>query len=138
MCLEGASRAGADLLAALPNAELRAYFVWVPMLPSDNEAAADAAAQRFAAPRATHYWDSERHLSHRLAEALSIDTRRSAAPGDDPPFAWDIYLAYQRNNADITAPDFWMHQLAVDHAPRLDALEWQRRISEMIAETGAL
>jgi hypothetical protein len=134
MCLEGASRAGADLLAATPNTDLLAYYVWVPMLPSDNESAARATAQRFAEPRATHHWDGERHLSRRLAQALSINTRPSAAP----PFAWDIYLAYQRGNADINAPAFWMHQLAVEHAPRLEASEWRRRISEMIAETEAL
>jgi len=132
MCLQGASRAGADLLAAMPNAGLRAFYVWVPMLPADDEAAARAAAGRFADPRAQHYWDGERHLSRRLAQALAIDTRRSAGAGDDPPFAWDIYLAYQRGNADITAPDFWMHQLAVDHAPRLDAAVWQNHINSML------
>ena len=64
------------------------------MLPSDTETAAQAASERFAEPRALHYWDGERHLSRHMATALDIDTRRSAAPGDDPPFAWDIYLAY--------------------------------------------
>jgi hypothetical protein len=137
MCLEGASRAGADLLATMPNTDLRAHFVWLPMLPADNEAAARAAAQRFAHPRATHYWDRDRHLSRRMAQALAIETRRSAAPGDDPPFAWDIYLAYRRGNRDITAPDFWMHQLAVDHAPRLEAAEWTRRLLAMLDESGS-
>jgi len=136
MCLEGASRAGADLLAATPNPDLRAHYVWVPMLPADDEAAALAAAHRFPEARAVHYWDGERHLSRRLANTLAIDTRRSAAPGDDPPFAWDIYLAYRRGNADITAPDFWMHQLAVDHAPRFDAAEWSRRVAEMLNDAG--
>jgi hypothetical protein len=134
MCLQGASRAGAEVLAAVPNAALRAHFVWVPMLPADNRAAARAAAQRFAHPRATHYWDRDRHLSRRMALALAIETRRSAAPGDDPPFAWDIYLAYLPGNRDIAAPDFWMHQLSVDRAPRLDADEWRRQIRDMLPE----
>jgi len=136
MCLAGASGAGAELLTAMPDADLRAFVVWVPMLPTDNEAAALAASKRFAEPRASHYWDAERHLSRRMATALSIDTRRSAAPGDDPPFAWDVYLAYRRGNADIIAPDFWMHQLAVDHAPRLDEDEWRRRIRAMLSDGG--
>src|SRR3989304_1551342 len=50
MCLAGASGAGAELLAALPHAGLRAHYVWVPMLPPDDEQAAVAAAERFAAP----------------------------------------------------------------------------------------
>jgi hypothetical protein len=132
MCLAGASRAGADLLAALPDADLRAHFVWVPMLLSDTEEAANTASKRFAEPRASHYWDLERHLSSFLASALAIDTRPTAAPGDDAPFAWDIYLAYRRENTDIETPDFWMHQLAVDHAPHFDAAERHRHIQAMI------
>jgi hypothetical protein len=134
MCLTGASGAGAELLAAMPDAPLRAHYVWVPMLPSDTEAAALAASERFAEPRATHCWDGERHLARHMATALGIDTRRSAAPGDDPPFAWDVYLAYRRGNREIARPDFWMHQLAVDHAPRFEAGEWRRRITEMLAD----
>jgi hypothetical protein len=29
-------------------------------------------------------------------------------------------------------PDFWMHQLSVEHAPRFDAGEWHPRIQAMI------
>jgi len=134
MCLAGASGAGAELLAVMPDATLRAQYVWVPMLPSDTEAAARAASERFAEPRASHYWDAERHLARQMATALGIDTRRSAAPGDDPPFAWDVYLAYGRGNVEIERPDFWMHQLAVDHAPRFEPGEWRGRITEMLAD----
>src|SRR3989304_5565386 len=42
MCLAGASGAGAELLAAGTHPDLRAYYVWVPMLPPDDEAAAPA------------------------------------------------------------------------------------------------
>ncbi|HEV8574551.1 MAG TPA: hypothetical protein VGR43_07565 [Dehalococcoidia bacterium] len=134
MCLAGASRAGAGLLAAITDADLRAYYVWVSMLPSDDKAAALAAARRFAEPRATHYWDGDRYLARHLAKAIRIDSRDPAALGDVPEFAWDVYLAYQRGNGDIERPDFWMHQLAVDHAPRFDTGEWQRRMSEMLGE----
>jgi len=132
MCLTGASRAGAETLAAMPDAELRAYYVWVPMLPSDDKAAAIAAAQRFAEPRATHYWDGERHFARHMALALHIDQRPSAAPGDAPEFAWDIYLAYGCGEKRIDRPDFWMHQLAVAHAPRLDAAVWHERVGRML------
>jgi hypothetical protein len=136
MCLAGAFGAGAELLAAMPDFDLRAYYVWVPMLPSDDAEAAGEASRRFAEPRATHYWDRDRLLSRRMAKALDIDTRPSAAPDDDATFAWDVYLAYRGRNGDVTRPDFWMHQLAVQHAPRLDSDEWQRRITEMLGESG--
>ena len=134
MCLAGASGAGAELLEAMPDAGIRAHVVWVPMLPTDEKAAALAASERFAEPRAAHYWDAERHLSRRMATALGVDTRRSAATGDDPPFAWDVYLLYGRGNREVGRPDFWMHQLAVDHAPRFEAGEWRRRIQALIDE----
>jgi len=137
MCLAGASGAGAELLAALPEARLRTYYVWVPMLPADDEAAARAAAKRFDEPRATHYSDRDRHLSRRMAQALAIDTRRSAGAGDKPEFAWDVYLAYGRGPKDIERPDFWMHQLAVEHAPRLSADQWRHRVGAMLTQGGA-
>jgi hypothetical protein len=136
MCLEGASGAGAELLAAMPDSDVHAYYVWVPMLPSDNATAAGGVSRRLAEPRAKHYWDGDRLLSRRIAVELGIDSRRSAGGGDEPPFAWDVYLAYRRGNRDVAQPDFWMHQLAVEHAPRFDSDEWQRRITEMLGESG--
>src|SRR5207244_12728100 len=103
---------------------------------ADDRNAALAAAHRFSAPRAAHYWDSRRHFSRRMAMTLAIDKRPSGAPGDEAPFAWDVYLAYRRGNRDIAQPDFWIHQLAVEHAPRFDSDEWQRRIAAMLAESG--
>jgi hypothetical protein len=132
MCLEGASGAGAELMAAIPDADLRAHFVWVAMLPSDSEQAAVAASERFAEPRATHYWDADRHLARHMSPVLGIDSRAEAAVGDVKEFAWDVYLAYRRGNTDIAAPDFWMHQLAVPHAPTLDASEWRRRVEALL------
>ena len=132
MCLDGASRAGADLLAAIDSDNLQAFYVWVPMLPADNEQTALAAEQRFAEPRATHYWDGERHLARCMSPPLGIDSRPEAAPGDVKEFAWDVYLAYRRGAKEIEHPDFWMHQLKVEHAPRLDADELRGRVQKLL------
>ena len=131
MCLAGASGAGAELLAAVTHPDLRAYYVWVPMLPPDAAAAA-AAAERFAEPRASHYWDGERTLARMLGEALRISARDSIGAGDGPGFAWDVYLAYARGTAALEAPAFWMHQLAVTHAPRLDPAAFNRSVSALL------
>jgi len=135
MCLAGASGAGAEVLGEISSDDLRAYFVWVPMLPDDREQAALAASKRFAEPRSTHYWDGGRHFARHMAAALGIAARESIAVGDTPEFAWDVYLAYGRGAKRIERPDFWMHQLGVTHAPRLDAGEWSRRVQDLLVAT---
>ena len=106
MCLAGASGAGAELLAAVPHPDLRVYYVWVPMLPPDDEATAEAVAARFAEPRALHYWDGERRLARELGEALRISGDDSIGAGAAPGFAWDVYLAYPRGAAALDTPAF--------------------------------
>ena len=132
MCLAGASGAGAELLAAVPAQDLRAYYVWVPMLPPDSVEAAAAASARLAEPRALHYWDGERRLARELGAALRISSRDSIGAGSGPGFAWDVYLAYPRGTAALEAPAFWMHQLGVTHAPRLDAAAFRQRVEELL------
>ena len=132
MCLAGASGAGAELLAAVPHPDLRVYYVWVPMLPPDDEAAAAAVAAHFAEPRALHYWDSERRLARLLGEALAIPAGQSLGVESGLGLAWDVYLAYPRDAAALEAPAFWMHQLGVTHAPRLDAAAFRQRVEELL------
>ena len=136
MCLDGASRAGAGLLGAVSNPDLRVYFAWTPMLPADSEAAAGLAALAIRDARAAHYWDGERHLVRRMGAALGIRGEESIPLAHGAGAAWDVYLAYGRGDADIDKPAFWMHQLGVKHAPRLDAEEWRRRI-EGLLDSGA-
>ena len=132
MCLEGASRAGAGLLASISDSRLRAHYVWVPMLPTDDARAAERAADRFAEARATHFWDGERQLARRMAQVLGIGARESIGAAGKDGLAWDVYLAYGRGANALERPDFWMHQLGVRHAPRLDPDEWRRRVQEML------
>ena len=127
MCLSGASGAGGELLAALPHPDLRLSFVWVPVLPPDNIDAARAAVERFAEPRAAHYWDGERQLAQRLGESLGITAQQSLAG-----LAWDVYLAYERGASGLFRPSFWMHQLGVTHAPRLEAAVFRQRVEGLL------
>jgi len=132
MCLQGASRVGAGLLAALPDDGLVCFYAWVPMLPADNERAARAAARRLAGERARHCWDADRWLAGTLGAALSLP---AIAPAGEPParaLAWDVYLAYGRGATDIERPDFWMHQLNIAHAPLLDANVWRSRVEDLL------
>jgi hypothetical protein len=137
MCLAGASGAGAELLAALPHPDLHSYYVWVPMLTTDSAEAAAVTAERFAEPRARHYWDGDRRLARRVGEALAIPSGQSIGVAGGFGLAWDVYLAYPRGAVDLTRPAFWMHQLAVTHAPRLDSAEWRQEV-ETLLETRSL
>ena len=132
MCLAGASGAGGELLAALPHPDLRLSFVWVPVLPPDNIDAARAAVERFAEPRAAHYWDGERQLAQRLGESLGITARESLGAEGGSGLAWDVYLAYERGASDLFRPSFWMHQLGVTHAPRLEAAVFRQRVEGLL------
>ena len=132
MCLVGASGAGAELLAAQPHPDLRVHYVWVPMLPPDDEEAAARAAEGLAEPRASHYWDGERRLAREMAQALRISARDFIGAGDGPGLAWDVYLAYGRGAVDLTRPAFWMHQLAVTHAPRLEGEAFRQSVSALL------
>ena len=132
MCLTGASGAGAELLAAVPHPDLRLSYVWVPVLPPDNIAAARAAVEGLTDPRATHYWDGERRLANRLGESLAITAPESIGAGGDSGLAWDVYLAYERGASDLFSPSFWMHQLGVTHAPRLDTAAFRQRVERLL------
>ena len=105
------------------------------MLPTDTESSADLVASPINDRRATHYWDPRRYLAQELGAALGISAAESIPMARGTGAAWDVYLAYGRDDADVRVPRFWMHQLAVKHAPRLDAEEWARRIEGLLADT---
>ena len=104
------------------------------MLPADDFQAAAAATERFAEPRALHYWDAYRHLARHLARTLGIGSAASLGVEGSVAMAWDVYLAYGRGATDPACPAFWMHQLGVTHAPPLDAVEFRQRVEELLGE----
>lgn len=104
------------------------------MLPDDDEPAARRAAIRFAEPRARHYWDGERRLAKQIARALGITARESIGVDGHEGFAWDVYLAYGPGKVDMERLDFWMHQLGVQHAPRLDPAVWREHVEQLLYE----
>ncbi|HXG35937.1 MAG TPA: hypothetical protein VNL15_03105 [Dehalococcoidia bacterium] len=120
------------MLKALPHADLRLHYVWVPMLPKDSAEAAEVAAKRFSSSLARHYWDEGLHLAKLLASSLKIRPDESRAPGKEG-VAWDVYLAYPRGAARITEPALWMHQLWLTHGLRLDVKEFHQRVGKLLS-----
>jgi hypothetical protein len=129
MCLQGASRVAAAL-ARVQVDGLRLLIAWVPMLPPDNAKMGASAAGAF--PGAEQYWDGQRTLAAALGRALGIKAKESIGVEGGAGLAWDVYVAYAPGDANILQPRFWMHQLGVRHAPRLDAGEFARRVERLL------
>ena len=56
-----------EILEQFPNADLRVYVVWLPVLPLDNNRV--AVDETMDDARVTHFWDNERSVSDELATA---------------------------------------------------------------------
>ncbi len=87
---------------------LRAFVVWIPMLPEDDAQAAAAQTAAFREARlALAGWDAHRAIGKRFEQTLGL-TRT----------AWDVYLVYAPgvvwHGQLPPAPTYWMHQLDPD------------------------
>ena len=70
-----------QILRRYPNADLRVYVVWLPVMPLDARfPVADLLVDR----RATHYWDNERRVSDALGDAYG-------SPGQ---LVWDAFFVF--------------------------------------------
>ena len=85
-----------------------------------------ALAQRPRAPANRH------PLARRAGDALAIPAGPSIGVAGGFGLAWDVYLAYPRGAVDLTRPAFWMHQLAVTHAPRLEGEAFRQSVSALL------
>ena len=115
MCRQGASVIQNAVLEAIEDPSLRAYVVWVPVLPADLSAAAQEACSLVPDRRASHFWDSGGALARTFSRVLGL-------PLGSP--AWDVYLAYppgMRWEEEPPEPPYWQHQLGgLVVAPQLD------------------
>jgi hypothetical protein len=115
------------VLDTIDDPSLRAYVVWVPILPEDSEEAARDSSALVTDPRAAHFWDATRALPPLLAPVLSL-------PEGWP--AWDVYLAYPPAalwDERPPTPAFWHHQLGDEpNAPVLDGGAFVGRVRAML------
>ncbi len=98
--------------AAMQGTGIAAHIVFLPMLPSDDQAAAEQLAASLAAPGLQCWWDAERSLGRELAQVLPI------APAE---IAWDVFLAYPAGRTLAMPPAGWCHQMsaiAPEHSAR--------------------
>jgi hypothetical protein len=129
-CLEGVSKIQQSLFASDNNPGLVGFVIWVPMLGGKASNVPEAAAL---APdrRVLHYWDASNDLGASYEHILPVST----GP------AWDVYMLFAPgvvwSGAEPPRPSFWMHQLAISNAPRLDATIFANQARQMLAKVGS-
>lgn len=103
--MRGAREALEPLFTALPALDFRLAWAFIPMMKTDDRAAAEAAAARVSDPRLTAFTDDQHLLGRGMARTL----------GWRHHVAWDAYFLYSPGtrwtNADPPAPALWFHQL---------------------------
>jgi hypothetical protein len=108
---------------------LKAYIVWLPMLPSAaHEPAARREAERIPDSRAIRFFDADARVGKVYSSILHL-------PSGLP--AWDVYLVFGPEvqwEADPPTPTYWMHQLGRAAPPelRLDGEQLARVISGLL------
>lgn len=115
------------ILKGIKDDQVRAYFVWLPCIETDDRASALERAKEFSDPRLRHYWDGER--------LTGISWDKILNTGD---FAWDVYMIYgsaaKWDKASPPSPDFWMHQLmGVENVPTLDRNAFEIQIKRFLS-----
>lgn len=127
-----------EVLSKLPDPDLRAYLVWIPMVGSDRPESVEVAASRVTDERVQHFSDSARAFGSALGETLGLPPRK---PGRAHGIAWDVYLLYDRGvewpAKAPPRPTFWMHQLGdvgTSTAPELDGGALRERLRELLED----
>jgi len=112
------------LLLTNKNPDLAAFVVWVPQLGAHQGNVADA-TRIVQDPRATQYWDPNDALGNAFSPVLGL--------GES---AWDVYLLYKRGDtwpaSGVPKPDYWMQQLGIANAPRLDGAVFAQHAATML------
>ena len=112
---------------------LRAYIVWMPVLPSGaHEPAARREAGRIPDNRAIRFFDAEARVGKLYSSILHL-------PSGLP--AWDAYLVFDRDarwDGNPPAPAYWMHQLGRAGPPelRLDGEQLARVVRSLLPRSG--
>lgn len=120
-----------SVLGTIDDPSVRAYIVWVPILPDDSQATAIATHALVTDQRASHFWDSGRSLPPLFAPVLGL-------PEGSP--AWDVYLAYGvgvRWEGTPPVPAYWEHQLGdAPAAPTLDGPRFAEHVRALLRGAG--
>ncbi len=102
------------MLEKIGNPDVRVYAVYLPILQTDREGSVPSAMKRLPDKRVSFFWDGKGELAQGYERVLQL-------PENQP--AWDMYLLFNRDGEwkdEPPTPEYWMHQLHLDPARRLD------------------
>ncbi|OLD66295.1 MAG: hypothetical protein AUI52_04755 [Acidobacteria bacterium 13_1_40CM_2_68_10] len=84
-----------DLLRRSPDASLRVFVVWEPVIWSDLAPPLTTVLRRVSDHRAAQLWDRGRLVSADLLRAIRAQTGEADSPGrDDDTIVWDCVAIY--------------------------------------------
>jgi hypothetical protein len=98
-----------SVLEQVSSDDIAIHVVWMPVLPSDNLAAAREAPAFIPDPRAKHYWNGDQVLGKVYGRTVALPSGRE--------LAWDIYFVFDAGiewGNKVPAPIDWVHQLGSD------------------------
>jgi len=87
------------VLQDIPNQQLKAYIIWLPVLPSDNRNWAVKRTIEFSDSRVRYFWDGEKLTGQIWKRVLELEG----------PLSWDTYFLYDHKAhwaEQPTMPDF--------------------------------
>jgi len=95
------------VLKNISNERLKAYIIWLPVLPTDNRNWAVKRMNEFSDHRVRYFWDGDQLTGQIWLRVLGLEGRLS----------WDTYFLYNHKahwGDQPIVPDFWMHQLSYE------------------------
>jgi hypothetical protein len=116
------------VLKNISDQRLKAYIIWLPVLPTDNRNWAVKRTKEFSDPRVRYFWDGDQLTGQIWLRVLGLEG----------PLSWDTYFLYghEAHWTDQPAiPDFWMHQLSYERKIGdrfLDAPTFERKARELL------
>jgi len=116
------------VLKNIPEERLRAYIIWLPVLPTDNRNWAVKRTNEFSDNRVRYFWDGDQLTGQIWLRVLGLEG----------PLSWDTYFLYDDKVRWVdqpTVPNFWMHQLSYEKNRQellLDTPTFERKTRELI------
>lgn len=109
--MRGASALG-NLLAAHPQADVRVFVIWLPVIESDAGPPSKRVRRPLRDPRVIEFWDPDKWASPRMMERATMMVR---AQGEEPNFdpegpAWDLITLFPAGvewEDPFPAPAWW-------------------------------